>query len=69
MISKNGYDWFHRVVTCFVLKMEFFWKNDKERRTCDFEDFVEVSRWDTHVYSTALLCDLSVYIVEALDLV
>ena len=66
MISKNGYDWFHWVVTCFALKMEFFWKNDKERWTCDF---VEVSRWNTHVYSTALICNLSVYIVEALDLV
>jgi len=49
--------------------MEFFWKNDKERRTCDFEDFVEVGRWDTHVYFTAIICDLGVYIVEALDLV
>ena len=49
--------------------MEFFWKNDKERRTYDFEDFVEVGWWDTHVYSTALIFDLSVYIVEALDLV
>jgi len=68
-IFKNGYDWFHWVVTCFVVKMGFFWKNDKERQTCDFEDFVEVSWWDTHVYSTALLCDISVYIVEALDLV
>jgi len=52
-----------------ALKMEFFWKNDKERRTCDFEDFVEVGRWDTHVYFTAIICDLGVYIVEALDLV
>jgi len=24
--------------------MEFFWKSDKERRTCDFDDFVEVGR-------------------------
>jgi len=69
MISKNGCDWFHWVLTCFALKMEFFWKSDKERRTCDFDDFVEASRWNTHVYSTALICDLSVYIVEALDLV
>jgi hypothetical protein len=33
MISKNGCDWFHRVLTYFALKMEFFWKSDKERRT------------------------------------
>jgi len=69
VISKNSYDWCHQVVTCFVLKMEFFWKSDKERRTCDFDNFVEVGQWNAHVYSTALICDLSVYIVEALDLV
>jgi len=36
MISKNGCDWFLWVSTCFVLKMEFFWKSDKERRTLWF---------------------------------
>ena len=33
MISKNGCDWFHQVLTCFALKMRFFCKNDKMRRT------------------------------------
>ena len=33
MISKNGCDWFHQVLTCFALKMGFFCKNDKVRRT------------------------------------
>jgi hypothetical protein len=33
MISKNGCDWFHQVLTCFALKMGFFLKNDKDRRT------------------------------------
>jgi len=36
MNFKNGCDWFHWVLTCFTLKMEFFWKNDKERRTLWF---------------------------------
>jgi len=55
MISENGYDWFHSVVTCFALKMKFFWKNDKERRTCDFDDFVKVSRfYCTHMWSKCI---------------
>jgi len=33
MISKNGCDWFLWVLTCFDMKMEFFWKSDNERRT------------------------------------
>jgi len=33
MISKNGCAWFLWVLTCFALKMEFFWKSDNERRT------------------------------------
>jgi hypothetical protein len=33
MISKNGCDWFHQVLTCFALKMRIFMKSDKERRT------------------------------------
>ena len=28
VISKNGFDWFHWELTCFALKMEFFWKSD-----------------------------------------
>jgi hypothetical protein len=26
MISKNGYDWFHQVLTCFALIMDFLEK-------------------------------------------
>ena len=33
MISKIGCDWFHQVLSCFALKMDFSCKNDKERRT------------------------------------
>ena len=69
MISKKGCDWFHWVLTCFALEMEFFWKRIKRDELCDFYDFVAFSRWNAHVYSTALICDLSVYIVEALELV
>jgi hypothetical protein len=36
MSSKNGCDYFHWVLTYFALKMEFFWKSDKERRTLWF---------------------------------
>ena len=35
----------------------------------EFYDSIVFSRWNAHVYSTALICGLSVYIVEALDLV
>jgi len=45
------------------------WKSDKERRTCNFDDFVEVGWWNTHVYSTTLIRDLSVYIIEALEFI
>ena len=66
MISKNGCDWFHWDLTCFALKMAFLWKMLKRDELCDFRDFVVFSWWNVHVYSTALICDLSVYIVEAL---
>jgi hypothetical protein len=69
MISKNGCDWFQWGLTCFALKMEFFWKSNKERQTLWFYDFVIVGRWNAHVYSTALICDLSVYIVDALEFI
>ena len=36
MISKYGCDWFLWILTCFALKMEFFWKSDKERQTLWF---------------------------------
>jgi hypothetical protein len=42
MISKNGYDWFQWVLTCFALKMEFFWKSDKEWRTLWFLWFLRI---------------------------
>jgi hypothetical protein len=29
MVSKNGCDWFHQVLTCFALRIAFFWKSDK----------------------------------------
>jgi hypothetical protein len=29
MISKNGCDWFHQVLTRFALKIAYFWKSDK----------------------------------------
>jgi len=35
----------------------------------DFDDFVVVGRGNAHVYPTTLICDLSVYIVEALEFV
>ena len=69
MISKNGCDLFHWVLTCFYLKVEFFWKRIKGDEPCDFYDFVALGRWNAHVYSIVLICDLNVYIVEALELV
>jgi len=42
---------------------------EKQYELCDFYDFLVFGRWNVHVYSTALICDLSVYIVEALELV
>jgi hypothetical protein len=69
MISKNGCDRFQWVLTYFSLKMEFSGKVIKRDKLCDFDDFVVVGRWNAHVYSTALICDLSVYIVEALEFV
>ena len=66
MISKNGCGWFDWVLTYFALKMEFFWKNDKRNELCDSHDFVVFSRWNVHAYLTALICDLSVCLVEAL---
>jgi len=70
MISKNGCDWFHWVLTYFSLKMEFFWKKMIKRdELCDSHVFVVFSRWDVHAYSTALICDLSVCLVEALEFV
>ena len=39
MISKNGCDWFHWVLTCFALKMEFFGKVIKRDGLCIFPWF------------------------------
>jgi hypothetical protein len=69
MISKNGCDWFHQVLTCFALKMWFFCKMIKWDELCDFHDFIVFSRWIAKVYLTVLICSLGEYLVEALDLV
>ena len=69
MISKNGCDWFHWVLTCLLWKWNSFGKVIKRDELYDFDDFVVVCRWNAHVYSTTLICDLSVYIVEALEFV
>jgi len=50
-------------------KWNSFGKVIKRDELCDFDDFVIVVPWNEHVYSTALICDLSVYIVEALEFV
>jgi len=39
---------------------------EKRYELCDFYDFVVISRWNAHVCSTALLCDLKVYICVCL---
>ena len=36
VISKTGCNWFCCALTGFALKMELFWKSDKERRTLCF---------------------------------
>jgi hypothetical protein len=69
MISKNGCDWFHWVLTCFALKMRLRGKMLKRDEFVLFYDSVVISRWNAHVYSNVLICGLGVYIVEALDLV
>jgi len=33
----------------------------------EFYDSIVLGQWNAHVYSTTLICDLSVYIVEALE--
>jgi hypothetical protein len=35
----------------------------------DFHEFVVIGRWNAKVSSTALICGLEVYLVEALELV
>jgi hypothetical protein len=69
MVSKNGCDWFHQVLTCFALKKGFSWKVIKRDELCDSHELVVFSRWNVIVYSTALICSLEVYLLEALDLV
>jgi len=39
VIAKNGLAWFQWELTCFALKMEFFWKSGKVRRTWWFVRF------------------------------
>jgi len=39
VITKNGFAWFHWEITCFTLKMEFFWKSGNVRRTLWFGRF------------------------------
>jgi hypothetical protein len=56
-------------LTCFALKRGISWKMIKRDELRDFHDFVVFSRWNVTVCSTALICDLEVYLVEALDLV
>jgi hypothetical protein len=41
----------------------------KRDELCDSHDFVVFIRRNVNVYSTALICGLEVYLVEALDLV
>jgi len=50
MISKNGYDWFHRVVTCFVLKMEFFGKMIKRDELVILKILSKLAD-ETHMYT------------------
>jgi len=50
----------------FCFENGSFGKMIKRDEPCDFYDFVVFGRWSAHVYSTALICDLSLYIVEAL---
>jgi len=69
MISKRCCDWFHWVLTSFARKWNSFGNVTKRDELCDFDDFVVVCRWNAHVYSTTLICDLSVCIVEALEFV
>jgi len=39
VITIHGFDWFHWELTCFALKMEFFWKSGNMRRTLWFVRF------------------------------
>jgi len=50
LISKNGYDWFHRVETCFVLKMEFFWKMIKRDELVILKILSKLAD-ETHMYT------------------
>jgi hypothetical protein len=36
MISKNGCDWFHQVLTSFALDIAFFCKSENVRRILSF---------------------------------
>jgi len=52
--KKNGFDWFHWVLSCFALKMEFFWKSGKVRLTLWFWWFHSigpVKRTCMHTYT------------------
>jgi hypothetical protein len=49
-----------------LLGIEMNWLRDE---LGEFYDFVVFSRWKVNVYSTALICGLEVYLVEALNLV
>ena len=51
------------------MKVNWFCKMIPWDELGEFYDSIVFSRWNTHVYSTALICGLGVYIVEALDLV
>ena len=53
----------------FLLIMNWFCKMIKRDEHCDFYDFVVIDRWNTHVHSTSLICNLRVYIVEALEFI
>jgi len=68
VITKNGFDWFLWELTCFALKMEFFWKSGKVRRTLWFVRFH--SNWPvkrtcmhnyTHMWLMFLLIQLSCF--------
>jgi len=39
VITKNGFAWLHWEIICFTLKIEFFWKSGKVRRTLWFVKF------------------------------
>ena len=52
MISKNGCEWFHWVLTYFALKMAFFLKIDKEIRTLWFS-------WFRHIWLVKRTCILN----------